>query len=338
MPDSLADDIANRPTNQSVDYFGYGSRGYLPAFMQALKTAVFAALLLLSSPALAVGDRLIEAIMRSDFVFDKTISNVPFFPLGFLSFKYNDSLTLQEGCSSNLSCDLSYHRISQGFGLPVWVGQRDMIILAETLDSDKLEHAGKEVVLNDVGVLAAWISQPATEWQLGAFTYFFEGINSDDSVKGSGGAVLGGIGRYRHQPHFHSYWGMVRISENSDTVIYPYIGFDWFIGKEISIAALLPWPTVSYSPDTDTIYRFGATFSDTSWVVDANDEIVSNSLSTVDLGLAYEKRIASFLWAEAGIGYSGFGRITVTSDSQIELESNLEPSPYLRFSVNIRPE
>ncbi|MCP4935785.1 MAG: hypothetical protein GY927_16650, partial [bacterium] len=237
VPDGLADDIANRPTNQSVDYFGYGSRGYLPAFMQALKTAVLAALLLLSSPALAVGDRIIEAIMRSDFLFDKTISNVPFFPLGFLSLNYNDSLTLQEGCTSDLSCDFSYQRISQAFGLPVWVGQRDMVILAETLDSDKLEFAGKEVVLNNVGVLAAWISQPVPQWQLSACAYGYESINKDDNVRGSGSTVLGGIGRYRHQPYFHSYWGMVRINENSESIIYPYIGFDWFIGKEISVSA-----------------------------------------------------------------------------------------------------
>ncbi len=307
-------------------------------FMQALKTAILVTLLLLSSPALAVGDRLIEAIMRSDFIFDKNISNVPFFPLGFLSFKYSDSLTLQEDCPGNLSCDLSYNRISQGFGLPVWVGQRDMIILAETLDSNKLEFADKQVVLNDVGVMAAWISQPAPEWQLGTFTYFFENINSDDHIKGAGGAILGGIGRYRHQPHFHSYWGMVGISENSETIIYPYVGFDWFIGKEISVSALLPWPTVSYSPDSDTIYKFGATISDTSWIVDENENIISNSLSTVDLGFAYEKRVYGLFWAEAGIGYSGFGRITVTSDSDIEFESSLESSPYLRFSVNIRPE
>ncbi len=244
--------------------------------MQSLKITILATLLLLSSPALAVGDRLIEAIMRSDFIFDKNISNVPFFPLGYLSFKYNDSLTLQDGCPGYSSCDFSYHRISQGFGFPVWVGRRDMFILAETLDSDRLKFAGREIVLNDVGVLAAWISQPAIQWQLGAFAYLYEGIGKDDDARKPGGTVLGGIGRYRHQQNFHSYWGMIGIDENSDPVIYPYIGFDWFIGKKISIAALLPWPTVSYSPDTDTIYKFGATASGSDWIVDENEKVVSN--------------------------------------------------------------
>ena len=294
--------------------------------------------LLFTSPAFAAGEKIIEAIMRSDFIFDKNISNVPFLPLGYLQLKHNPEIEFEDNCLDVDACEFSYSSLSQGFGLPVWVGQQDMLILGETLESDKLEFANQTITINSWGVLAAWLSQPTPLWQVGAFAYVYEGFDQDASVDQDGGIIFGGGGRYRHQSTFHSYWGLVGLDEGNDPVYYPYVGFDWFIGKTISISALVPWPTISYSPDPDSIYKFGASVSGSDLVTEAGGKVSQNSLGIVDFGLAYEKRLSGMLWLETGAGYSGFARALITTDSDIEFESNLEPSPYVRFSLNLRPE
>ncbi len=277
--------------------------------------------------------------MRSDFIFDKNISNVPFFPLAYFQAKYNPDFTLEDSCLSGQGCDFSYSSISQGFGLPVWVGQKDMIILAETLESDRLGFNSQNITLNNVGLLGAWISQPSSQWQTGLFLYAYDGFDEDDEIQATGGVIFGGGGRYRHHSNLHSYWGLVRLDDKmQDLVMYPYIGFDWFIGKTLSVSALIPWPSISYSPDTDTIYRFGASLSGSDWLLNDENKLVSHSLGIVDFGMFYEKRLSGMFWLETGLGYSGYSRLSISSDDDLEFESKLEPSPFLRLSLNLRPE
>ncbi len=295
-------------------------------------------ILLIPSPLLAAGEAIIEAIMRSDFIFDKNISNVPFLPLGYLQLKHNHAIEFEDSCLSVDACDFAYTSLSQGFGLPVWVGQQDMLILGETLESDALEFDNQTIRINSWGVLAAWIAQPSTSWQVGVFAYGWKGFDQDAEVEQQRGLIIGGGGRYRHQPRFHSYWGLVGIDEGDDPLYYPYIGFDWFIGQTVSISALVPWPTISYSPDTDTIYKFGASVSGSDLVTEVDGKIRNNSLGVIDFGIGYEKRLSGMLWLDTGIGYSGYAKLLITSDSDIEFESNLERSPFLRLSLNLRPE
>ena len=76
----------------------------------------------------AAGNRLIEAIMRSDFIFDRNISNVPFMPLAYVSYNQQSKLKFVGDCVGE-NCEFDYHGISQGLALPVWVGQKNMIFL-----------------------------------------------------------------------------------------------------------------------------------------------------------------------------------------------------------------
>ena len=258
--------------------------------------------------------------------------------MGYLQLSYNNSFELEGDCPTASSCEFSFHSISQGFGLPVWVGNKDMIILAETLESDQLQFKDRDITINNAGVMAAWISQPSEQWQTGIFAYIYDGFDKDDNALQPGGNIIGGGGRFRHEPTFHSYWGLVRLDENNNTLIYPYIGFDWFIGKKVSVSALIPWPSVKYSPDTDTIYTLGASISGSEWELDNQGKVINNNLGIIDFGLSYEKRLRGLFWIEAGAGYSGFARASITSDSDLEFNSKLEPSPFIRFSLNLRPE
>ena len=157
-------------------FFNFMSRFfYRPGYWLVLPALFF------TSPAFAAGEKIIEAIMRSDFIFDKNISNVPFLPLGYLQLKHNHQIEFEDNCLAVDACEFGYSSLSQGFGLPVWVGQQDMLILGETLESDKLEFDNQTITINSWGVLAAWLSQPTPLWQVGAFAYVYQGFDQDSS-------------------------------------------------------------------------------------------------------------------------------------------------------------
>lgn len=274
--------------------------------------------------------------MRSDFIFDRNVSNLPFFPLAYLSTSINNSIEL-DNCPAGNSCEFSYLNVSQGFGWPIWVGQKDMIIIGETLELDQLNVAGESYDLVNAGLLATWIRQASQKWQLGAFIYAYDGIYEDGGFTHSGGSYSGFVSRYRHNSHVHTYWGAVRVDEVADVSWYPYAGFDWFIGKKWRVSFVMPWPAVSYAPTTNEIYRFGLLFSGSDWSVDQNDQLMQNSLSKVDLGFAYERKLTDLLWLELGAGYSGAGKYVVTSDNGLDFESNLSRDPYFRASLYLRP-
>jgi hypothetical protein len=69
--------------------------------------------------------------------------------------------------------------------------------------------------------------------------------------------VCDAVGLYRHNPHFHAYWGLVRFGEYGEQTLYPYLGFDWYIGKKWRVSGILPWLTISYAPTWQPIFKFG---------------------------------------------------------------------------------
>lgn len=285
----------------------------------------------------AAGNQLIEAIMRSDFVFDRSISNVPFIPLGYLTFSQQNSLEIEDGCQLE-DCELDYQSISQGFGLPVWVGQKNMVIIGETLESDYIELGNDSERINTGGVLGAWVAQPTEVWQGALFLYAYRGIGDTELARKPKGSVFGGVGRYRHKPEFHSYWGIVRIDEYSEETLYPYIGFDWYIDKEWSVSALLPWPTISYSETVNSIVRLGALYSGSAWVGDQQGRLQNNDFQKIDFGLSYEHRLKGMVWGEIGTGYSGFGKMTIRTNSDVDFETDVSGAPFIKLSIKIRPE
>lgn len=288
-------------------------------------------------PAQAVGDKLIETVMRSDFIFDRNVSNVPLFPLGYLSANYNDSIELED-CPQSPFCDFSYLSLRQGFGLPVWVGKKNMIILGESLELDQIESENQSLDLASGGLLIAWIQQSTPKWQNGLFYYAYDGLNEDHQLKQPSGSYAGFVGRYRHDKKFHSYWGGVRVAETGDHTWYPYAGFDWYVDKEWFVSMVIPWPSLSYAPSTDEIYRLGASFSGSDWTNENWGQSVQNSFNKIDFGFSYERRLTQLLWVEARVGYTGLGQFSVSSSGSVDFSTDVSHSPFYRLGINLRPE
>ncbi|MFT5519538.1 MAG: hypothetical protein ACI9IA_000121 [Enterobacterales bacterium] len=285
----------------------------------------------------AAGNRLIEAIMRSDFIFDRNLSNVPFIPLAYLNYNQQHDLKISDGCVET-NCDFDYQSITHGLALPVWVGEKNMFLLGETLESRTIERNTNSINVDSGGVLAAWVSQPSEKWQAGAFVYSYRGIGDDELAREPRGNISGAVARYRHSSNFHSYWGLIHLEDNNNETIYPYIGFDWYIGDKWSVSGLIPWPTVQYAPTKDVLYKFGALYSGAEWAVSNNGEVLTNDFEKWDFGFAYEHRLWNYIWGEIAVGYSGLGKFSISSGTNIEFDTEIESAPFIKLALNIRFE
>ena len=303
--------------------------------LAVLSSAVFCA------KSFAVGDLLISKIMQSDFIFDRNISNIPFIPIGYLQYTDQDDITLENHCVDDINCQFNYKNFAQGFGLPVYVDKKYMIIIGETLESNHVKTAYDSYRIDTVGILAAVVAQPNIDWQVGAFYYGYRGMGGDHDFNQPSESIMGAVGRYRHSARFHSYWGAITYNTIDERIVLPYIGFDWFINKEWSIGGVMPWPAIAYAPTQNNVIKLGGFVNGAEWQLPDENNFSSQAVDVdfgqVNLGLAYEHRLHNNFWGEFMIGHSGFGAVSF-SDSSLSIDNDIDGAPFIRFSLLYRPE
>ncbi len=284
----------------------------------------------------AVGEKIIDSVIRSDFVFDRNISNVPFLPLAFVQYSnYGDSRF--EDCLPYDTCDLYHDEFSQALVLPVWVGQKNMFLVGDTINLNWLEFENQKTRVDSFGLILGWIQQPTTDWQWGGFLYPIYHSTGSSNVLSDADEVLGGvIARYRYSPRFHTWFGMVADVDKYDSVYYPYLGFDWLIGREWAVSLIPPWPTVTYAPGNDWLYKAGLLPGSTNWEV-AGESDINSSFSYWNAGFGVERRIKGDLWLELTGGVSGLAKFSVTSGGETVFENDLDQSPFWKIALNYRP-
>ncbi|HSC66126.1 MAG TPA: hypothetical protein VLC79_00435, partial [Cellvibrio sp.] len=296
----------------------------------------FSMLALASSDLYAFGEVMIDKILRSDFVYDRDITHMPFMPIGYLTATHQNELELDQ-CPSGVDCEFQYQSISQGAGFPVWVGQNQMLVVAETLDVDVFETKTDSSTINTGGLMAAWVSQHSLEWQSAAFAYHYQNLDSHTRSENTSGTFAGLVGRYRHGARFHSYWGAVHFNGGGDAFTYPYAGFDWFIDRHWVISAVMPWPTINYLPDDKRIFKVGALFSETTWSVNTDNQFHTQDFSQVSMGAAYEQQISGAIWGEVSIGYTGLGKLQIETDADTKITTDIANTPFIKLALNVRP-
>jgi hypothetical protein len=294
-------------------------------------------LLFINTRAYGFGEILIDKILRSDFIYDRGVTNLPFIPIGYLAATHQDSLTPDQCPLAQPECELQYQSITQGAGLPVWVGQKNMLILGETLDVDVFDTGRDSTTINTGGLLAAWVSQHSERWQSGAFIYHYQNLDSDTRSDNTRGTFAGWVGRYRHSASFHSYWGAVQVNSGDESLLYPYAGFDWYLNKRWAVTAVLPWPSISYASSETQLFRIGALVSETSWTVKRDNRFYTQDFSQVSLGVSFEQKFSRLIWGEFSLGYTGLGKWQIETDADSKLNTDIADQPYVKLALNVRP-
>jgi hypothetical protein len=297
---------------------------------------ILSLLMLCGAKAHAFGEILIDRILRSDFIYDRDVTNLPFIPIGYLTAKHQSELALEQ-CPPEGPCEFQYQSISQGAGLPVWVGRKHMLIVAETLDVDVFEADNDSTTINTGGALATWVTQHSTRWQSAAFIYYYQNLDSDTRSYDTSGTIGGIVARHRHSARFHSYWGAVSVRSGQDSWVYPYAGFDWYIDKHWAVTAVVPWPTVNYAPSETQLFKLGALFSNTTWLANQDNRLYTQDFSQVSLGISFEQKLSRLVWGEVAIGYTGLGKLQIESDADSDMTVDISNRPFFKLALNVRP-
>ncbi|MCE3253888.1 MAG: hypothetical protein K0Q67_2908 [Cellvibrio sp.] len=293
--------------------------------------------IIVNTKAYAFGEILIDKLLRSDFIYDRGITNLPFIPLGYLAATHQSALEPEQCPLSQPQCEFQYQSITQGAGMPVWVGQKQMLILGETLDVDVFDAGNDSTTINTGGLLAAWVSQHSVRWQSGAFIYHYQNLDSDARSDNTRGTFVGMVGRYRHGAHFHSYWGAVQVNSGDESLLYPYAGFDWYINKHWGITAVLPWPSVNYAPSESQLFRIGALVSETTWTEQQDNNFYTQDFSQLSLGISFEQKFSRLIWGELSAGYTGLGKLQIEADADSKLTTDISNEPFVKLALNLRP-
>ena len=281
----------------------------------------------------------IERFADSEIVFQRSTSNVPFLPLGYVAFNRYQDTEIRRPDESSLGFDLT--SISQGAVLPIPAGQRDVLLVGEWVSVsrfDARESSAESFDVLSLGLPIGWLRQTSENWQAGAFVmplaHRADLGNSDWSHETLGGVFT----RYLKNDRLWWVFGFYFDVGAGNDVYLPYLGASWEIDDDVTLSAVLPWPAVLYAPDRDTLWRFGAMPSGTSWSLNSDEDEVFLTLDTWNLGLSFEQRVQGGFWfaTEAGIG--GLRSLRLEGGEWRGAEFEVEETPYLRFAINYRPE
>lgn len=282
--------------------------------------------------------RSILAFEQSDFEFQRSISNVPFAPLAFLTATSYTDVEVEASDGRSLTYDVD--RISQMATIPILLGKRDALLVGEYVSRSRfhldLEGASDFDVVS-VGLPLGWFRQVNTDWQAAAFVMPL-GNNSDRPGSDWSWQYLGGVfGRYIQNEQLWWAFGFYADVGSGDDFYIPYLGASWAINERWTLSAVMPWPALIYAPNDRWMFRLGATTSGASWNLDVESGAASVNLDAWDFGLSAEHRVWRNIWAGARAGASGLRGLRLQDSEVEEMDLDLSSNFYFGLTLNFRP-
>lgn len=303
--------------------------------------AVLCGIVSISGPAQA-GDFIddwIQSFADSEIVFERKTSNVPFFPLAYVDLSlYRDS-AVRRPDESPLRFDLT--SVSQGALLPFLMSPRDILFVGEWFGLSRFGAIDSEANSFDavsVGLPVGWLRQIDDRWQAAAFVM---PLMHRADIEGADWSreTLGGIfGRYVQHDRLWWVYGLYFDVGAGDDIYLPYLGASWELSDELTLSAVLPWPSVLYAPDRDTLWRFGALPSGASWSLNDDQDEILYTLDSWDLGFSIERRAFGNFWFSVGAGVAGLRSLRLEGGDLQGASFDVDDSAYLSIGLYFRPE
>jgi hypothetical protein len=300
---------------------------------------LFALLLLGASRTLGSVDSLIEAVQNSEFRFARTQSDVPFPPAGWLEVRYTPRTEFKSSSGEIAPGSFVETAFSQGVIGPVYVSQRDMLLLGENVFLEKADvqtgpYSDQRVLA--VVPMAAWLRQIDRNNLGGAFIapQFSRELNHDDSWGAQ--AYCGVIIIHWKTDTLQWVYGAVYEYSFGRNYIYPYLGALWLPNPKVSLSLTFPWPTLSYVPRDPFMLSIGLTPGGASWVSDRGGAKAVYSLNSWNLTANLAWRFYGRLWLQAGVGRSGLRSVKITTgsgDNVIETHSKTVYKLSVQFRI-----
>ena len=281
---------------------------------------------------------LTEAFANSDIRFQRSGSNVPFFPAAFADTTHYTDIELKADGKVIGSFDQT--SVSLGGGIPYLLGSRDAVGAGLWLDwshFDSKTSAFDSFEAYSVGLPFGWFRQVDEDTQVAAFAMPLAHETSLPSSSVSW-EVMGGAGvREEVSESFWWAYGVFVEAGPGEDYLLPYLGASWELSRKLTLSAVLPWPAVLYAPTPDTLFQFGASPSGASWSLSSGRDEVFYELGHWDLGIAAETRLTGNLWLAFKGGVAGLRSLRLSGDRVEAPEFDLNTGPYVGVSLNFRP-
>lgn len=295
----------------------------------------------LTQSAVAEGlvDTLVRRFSESEFEFVRAQSNAPFVPLAWVDARsYQQSSFGQvDGFDSDVTFEQT--SLSQSALLPIPLGERDAIAIGEWISWTHfdLQNARRdELEVLSVSVPVGWIRQASSNWQLAAFVAPLGHKTPEDSWYWE---TLGGFfARNVRGDRFAWIIGAYFDVSPLEDFYTPYLGAVYIVNERWTLNGVMPWPSVTYAPTRNTMFRFGVAPSGASWSVEPGEERPRFNLSTWDVGLSIEHRLFSNVWAGFEIGASCLRGLSLVGTQWEAPETKLDRTGFARLTINLRPQ
>lgn len=300
------------------------------------------ALLLLAAgviPASAgVIDSILENFHRSEFAFGRTDGNAPFPPLAWVGG--------QDHGESELSFNgqpvrFDERSMSQFLLSPLWIGQKDMVFAGEYFGWQRVGFTAPVAAERDVYTfmpIVGWMRQTGPHRQLGAFIApeYTRGADYAGHEFTELSGYAGVVGVNWTSDSFAWAYGLVADYTEDNTLLFPYLGCYWQPSARWSVAAILPWPSVTYAPSRDYMFQVGLAPADAT-LVSVPDGSLRVSYTSWDLLFSAHRRITRNIWFSASVGWAGLGNFAVSTDGHTESDYDLRRDAVWSLQISFRP-
>jgi len=283
-------------------------------------------------------DSILDNFHRSDFAFGRTDGNAPFPPLAWLSY--------QDRGESDLSLNGQTVRfdessLSQFLLAPLWIGQKDMIIAGEYAGWQRVSFKAPLTAERDLYTfmpILAWMRQTGPHRQIGAFVApeYSHGADYAGYEFTDLSAYAGVIGINWTSDDFAWAYGLVGDFSSERSLIFPYLGCYWQPSPRWSVAAILPWPSVSYAPTRDFMFQVGLSPADAT-LASTPDGSLRMSYTSWSLLFSAHRRLARNYWFSANVGWAGLGNFAVSTDGDTETNYDLRRDLVWSLQISFRP-
>jgi len=291
------------------------------------------------APARAgVIDSILENFHRSEFAFGRTDGNAPFPPLAWLGG--------QNHGESNLSLDGQSVRfdessMSQFLLSPLWIGQKDMVFAGEYFGWQRIDFHAPVTASRDVYTVMpvfGWMRQTGAHRQLGAFLApeYTHGADYAGHEFTEWSGYAGVIGVNWTSDRFAWAYGLVADYAPENSLLFPYLGCYWQPSPRWSVAAILPWPSVTYAPSRDYLFQAGLYPADAT-LVSAPDGSLRVSYTSWDVLFSAHRRLTRNFWCSASVGWAGLGNFAVSTDGHTETDYELRRDMVWSLQISFRP-
>jgi hypothetical protein len=290
-----------------------------------------------TAPA-GVLDSILENFHRSDFAFGRTDGYAPFPPLAWLS--------VQDHGESNLTLNgqpvaFDERSMSQFLLAPLWIGQKDMIVAGEYAGWQRVTFSAPTPAERDIYTfmpILAWMRQTGPHQQLGAFVApeYSHGADYAGHEFTEMSGYAGIIGVNWTSDRFSWAYGAVAQFTPDRSLLFPYLGCYWQPSPHWSVAAIAPWPSVSYAPSRDYMFQVGLSPADAT-LASAPDGSLHVSYTSWNLLFSVHRRLARNYWVSANAGWSGIGNFAVSTDGHTETKYDLRRDLVWSLQISFRP-